>query len=75
MSSNGATKAAPRDKELNLQPTRYLVTQSPHFINGNIEPVGAIVSLPKGVEPGKKLVEVDAAGNPVEKKKAEKTEK
>ena len=32
---------------------------------------GEIVSLPEGVKPGDKLVEVDDAGNPVVKKAAE----
>lgn len=71
--SNGATKAAPREKNLDLQPARYRVTETVHYINGKLEPVGAIVTLPKGVKPGQKLIEVDTEGNPVKAKKSEKS--
>lgn len=78
-----ATKAAPRDKATALQSGFYLVTESPHYLGLKMEPVGAIVRLPEGVNPGRKLVPCDAEGNPVDadaeaaadKKKADKAAK
>lgn len=70
--SGGAKKAAPREKVVRLGEQQYRVTDAPHFINGTIEPVGAIVRLPEGVEPGKRLVPVDEDGNDIKPKAAEK---
>lgn len=70
--SGGAKRAAPREKAVQFSEARYLVTEVPHFINGAIQPVGAIVSLPEGVKPGKKLIEVDDDGNPVKAAKGKK---
>jgi hypothetical protein len=58
-------KAAPRDKGESLASQRYAVTHMAHFINNRLEPIGAIVQLPKGVKAGRYLVAVDAAGRPL----------
>lgn len=52
--SNGPTKAAPREKAVESGDERYRVKQA-SFINGSLQPVGAVVQLPKGVKPGKHL--------------------
>lgn len=62
MSGGGASRAAPRVKQPKFQDQRYRVTEVPHFINGRLEPVGAIVVLPEGVKPGRKLVAVGTDG-------------
>lgn len=71
-----AKKAKPSDKSsLPMQQKRYLVTEKTHFINGALRDVGWIGQLPEGVNPGKYLVEVDTAGNPVRAKADEKSAK
>lgn len=67
MSSN-PKKAAPREKQVAMSAARYLVTSATHYINGNLQPINSIVSLPEGVRPGKYLVEVGADGEPIKKK-------
>ena len=69
--SGGAKQSRPRDKNSAMSAERYRVTESVHFIAGRLVNPGEIVSLPEGVKPGDKLVEVDDAGNPVVKKAAE----
>jgi len=61
--SGGAKKASPREKELTLSPQRYEVTTSVHFIGGRLVQPGEIVQLPADIQPGDKLIPVDADGN------------
>ncbi|MDQ8050733.1 hypothetical protein [Luteibacter sp.] len=68
--SGGAKKAAPREKGTVFGEQLYRVTDRAHYINLKLEPVGAIVRLPEGVEPGKHLVPVDEDGNEIVEKKA-----
>lgn len=70
--SGGAKKAAPREKGTVFAEQAYRVTDRPHFINLKMEPVGAIVHLPEGVEPGQYLVPVDEDGNEIKAKAPEK---
>lgn len=62
--SGGATKAAPREKQVAFQSQRYKVTETVHFINGRLHQPGDIVVLPEGVKPGKKLIAVGNDGEP-----------
>lgn len=52
--SSGPTKAAPREKTVESGDQEYRVKQQ-SFINGSLQPAGAVVRLPKGVKPGKHL--------------------
>lgn len=72
--SGGARKAAPREKNTVFSEAEYLVTEQPHYINGQLNPVGSYVRLPEGVKPGKKLVEVDENRKPVPVKPAAKAD-
>lgn len=71
-----AKRAKPSDKSsLPMQDKRYRVTEKPHFLNGALRDVGWIGSLPEGVKPGKYLVEVDEAGDPVKADKSKDDDK